>query len=62
MQGLQVLSLSTLSWVPAFPELALLALPPGVTHICADGLCVRCRQFIQQTSLVRVSCPYVLAF
>ena len=62
MQGLQVLSLSTLSWVPAFPELSLLALPPGVAHICAEGQCVRCRQFIQQNSLVCVSCPYALAF
>ena len=62
MQGPQVLSLSTLSWVPTFPELSPLTLPPGVAHIRAEGRCFRCRQFIQQTSLVCVSCPYVLTF
>ena len=42
LQGLLALSLSTLFWVPAFPEPSLLALPPGVTHISAEGQCVRC--------------------
>ena len=62
MQGLQVLSLSTVSWGPAFPELSPLTLPPGVAHICAEGQCLRRKQFIHQTSLVCVSCPYVLTF
>ena len=34
--------LSTLSWVPAFPEASLLAPSPGVTHISAEGQCVCC--------------------
>ena len=62
MQGLQALSLSTLSWVPAFREPSLLALPPGVAHISAEGQCVRCLQFIQQYSLVCVSCPHFPTF
>ena len=64
MQGLQVLSLSTLSWVPAFPELSFLALPPGVAHICAEGQCFRCRQFIRHRNLPGVCvlslCPHFL--
>ena len=41
-KGYWLCQLSTLSWVPAFPEPSLLALPPGVTHISAEGQCVRC--------------------
>ena len=66
MPGPQVLSLPTLSWVPAFPELSLLALPPGVAHFFVEGQCVRCRQcvrckqLIQQLSLVCV-CPVLMS-
>ena len=60
MQGLQTLLLTTLSRVPAFPELSSLMLSPSVAHICAKGQCFCPRQFIQQTSHLFVSCPYVL--
>ena len=42
VQGLLAVALSTLSWVPAFPEPSLLALSPGVTPISAEGQCVCC--------------------